>query len=1461
MPIFTKRIFYSFLLFFIACEVTPLTSLAQTISGTVFRDFNANGTQQTYEPPIAGVEIRVFNASGANVTPGTVGTSQANGSYSITPTTGAGNYRIEFTVPTSLNFLYESFHQVAGAGTAIQFVSTGTSGINFALSARTDYCQDAPPLTTSYYVSGDPLAMGSSIANEHTMVSLPFSATGATPSVSPLADAYQIGSIWGLAFQRETNKLFSAAFLKRHTGLGPAGLGGIYVTTTSGTPSTSTYVDLEEAPFSLTLGASVVGTRTLPSSGTVSSNDDTAFDAVGKVGLGGLALSSDGATLYAVDLFNRQLLALAVGNPVKATLTASDLTKISIPDPGCTNGVARPFAVHVHDGKVYVGVICTGETSGTNADLFAHIYIMPEQGTMLSTSPTFSFRLNYSKGKIHTNDAVLGSAWETWTTTFSGLHLGAQITAGTRIARPQPILSDLDFADNGDMILGFMDRGGHQLGYKQRNPTQPSVPPYFNGYIGGDLLRAHFDGTNWVLENNGVVGSLVTASDSTGQGPGQPIAGGYTSGKEFFYEENYAEASDIHQETAMGSIAIVPGHNQTIATVIDPISIWAGGFTRFNNTTGAGPTEERVQLYSTIATGTGPAEGGNPATFGKTNGLGDIEPLCSPAPIEIGNRVWFDKNDDGIQGPDEPGLAGLRVTLSGTGLSSPVSVTTDAYGEYYFTNNTGTTTTGYAYSLSLTSGGSYTISFPTSFSTYNVSTKPNSASGSNADNIDTDANGTGLISFTMGGSGENNYSFDVGYTSIEPVCNLVTTAIPGPCVNEVYSTTIVVQMTNPPNGILNVADNQFRSTYAVDEATGTVSRIVVFNNLPANGAIHAVGAVINGSTRTCTTQGTSYTAPTSCLPRVAVTANPGACSPATNTYSVTGSISLTNASAGTVTVYLDNVRSATIAVSAGATSVPYSLTGLLSGTGNHTIAAEFGSVDNTATYSAPASCSVTPVCSISAVVNPGSCQAATNTFSNTVVVTVYNPTAGSITIRDGNQSAIFSTTANIPNSFTAVFPGFIANGANRSVITTLPGCSTTTTAYSAPNSCSVSPICSLTATVSPGICHSATNAYDAIVVINLTNASSGTLSVSISGVAPIRQRITAGTTSLTVIVPNLMSDGATHIATVSLPGCSTTTATYNAPESCTQPTGNQLIITKVVDKTRAKQGDILTYSLTLTNIGSTTATNVVVRDSASTGLTYLANSSLVPTGTTFNSGIPVSTWVVAQVSPGQSYTVSFQARVDSTGILYSRATIPGDTAVTSTSVPVIVCKGDTYLFRLSVPAGKTSYQWFKNGVAIPNATTNTLDVSTPGSYSLAADSLAGQCPSFSCSPFIIEEDTLPTFQAIAYPVSCLRATPQTNGQIVLTNFRTGYTYQYSAGINFNESAVLSGVAKSIPVNGIIANNLTNPSSVQAYTIRVYNSSGCYTDVTVTLNPTVCTCPAEVCVPLVIKQTKGTKPKR
>ena len=132
-----------------------------------------------------------------------------------------------------------------------------------------------------------------------------------------------------------------------------------------------------------------------------------------------------------------------------------------------------------------------------------------------------------------------------------------------------------------------------------------------------------------------------------------------------------------HLETSLGSAALVLGEQRMPANVMDPTTLTSNGAGWFDRTTGQSQSADHANGYRIIKIG-------DPG-FGKANGLGDLEALCDLAPVQLGNRVWFDTDADGVQDADEPAVAGVKVTATpcAGGAALPVK-TTNAKGEYYF---------------------------------------------------------------------------------------------------------------------------------------------------------------------------------------------------------------------------------------------------------------------------------------------------------------------------------------------------------------------------------------------------------------------------------------------------------------------------------------------------------------------------------------------------------------------------------------------------------------------------------------------------------------------------------------------------------------------------------------------------------------------------------------------------------
>jgi SdrD B-like domain len=752
---------------------------AQSVTGKVFRDFDASGQQTTaspalIEPGVPGVTVKAFNAAGTQI--GAAVQTGLDGTYTL-PVATSSQVRVEFS-----NFPTAFFSGPKGAlsGTSVQFVNGGSTA-NLGINYPSDYCGTVNPrLVTPCYINGTPLN-GGNAGTEDAIVSVPYAPTGNGTNVGTgnatenkyLAKGVEVGATWGMAHQKSSKFIFTSALLKRHSGFGNGGTGAIYKIDNSGsTPTTSLFVDLA-SDLSVSAGTdprNLTAADSIPKFKTQPSRDSTAFGLVGKMSLGDLDISDDEKTLWVINAFDRKLYELPIGSPaVKPT------TKIAhtLPNPGCTNGVFRPWAVKFWRGKVYVGGVCTAENAGgTAADLKAYIYsFVPGDANPDNFTEVFNFKLDYPRGSTSLDGSkATSAAWKPWIAKWSDITNPAPgAGAFNQTICPQPILSDIEFDVDGSMILGFMDRAGHQLGSNNystllTDDDGTGKRKLYEGTSAGDLLRAglNSDGITYTLENDATVNGVI--SGGKGQSPSQGPGTG-----EFYWQDMYTKNANKdlptiasgggHQEISLGGLALFAGKNEVVETVFDPVNAFrAGGVRWFDNTTGAAP--RAYEIFGQDAGGLG-------VTFGKANGLGDLEILCSNQPIEVGNRLWNDTNKNGIQDPGEPALSGVTVQLFKNGVKIGSDVLTSATGEFYFTGLVANAT-DYEIRIPNVKGGSK----QTALANLEITTANVGANGS--DLIDSDAGVSGTntyasIPFSTRNAGENLHALDAGFSCVPPV--------------------------------------------------------------------------------------------------------------------------------------------------------------------------------------------------------------------------------------------------------------------------------------------------------------------------------------------------------------------------------------------------------------------------------------------------------------------------------------------------------------------------------------------------------------------------------------------------------------------------------------------------------------------------------------------------------------------
>ncbi|MFJ1550923.1 SdrD B-like domain-containing protein [Streptomyces sp. NPDC088246] len=669
------------------------------------------------EPGIAGVKVTLTDDAGAGIE----GVTAADGTVTLTPAAGEttnGKYRVQVVNPKP-GVLFPAFASRQGLDGAPNQLSSNEEFVDLSGGKSVAY-------TTGLWSPGDycqknaPLMTTCQPATreggaQRTLVSFPYDARGqdgVDVNVTNIATNADTGTLFGIAWNKADKRVFSSAVAKRSTDYGPGGAGGIYVTDLTQKKTTRFTV--------------------VPDAGTTAhgSGTDDAFLAVpGKESLGGIKITDDGKDLFVVNLNNRKLYRY---DATAATASAPKAV-YAIPDPGCpAAGDWRPFGLGLQDGVGYLGGVCSGESTGKPSDLRA--VVMPfDLATGAFRKAVLDQPLDYPRQSTVGSGPCDGAGWFPWTNTFPTSQNGQ--ACQSYLAQPEPELGEIGFEADGSMLLAFRDRFG------DRAPAGPTPNTPANVLSGGDLDKACLTGGVYVMDTN----------NGCGLSP---------RGTRFF--DNSRMGS--HHNAAFAGMALSKVENTIATSGFDPNSTAFGYGTSFVQRDGKQDPKGGLRLNPP----------GTVAPFGKGASMGDLEVLCDQAPLQIGNRVWYDPERKGIQNPGQRPVVGATVHLYDESGKQVGTTKTSERGEYYFddSNVTGGLEPRTKYTIRLDNPADYAKGGPLH------QWVPTDADVGDNHFIDS----KGIVpsgakyperALTTGGPGENDHTYDFGFRQQEGVLRLV----------------------------------------------------------------------------------------------------------------------------------------------------------------------------------------------------------------------------------------------------------------------------------------------------------------------------------------------------------------------------------------------------------------------------------------------------------------------------------------------------------------------------------------------------------------------------------------------------------------------------------------------------------------------------------------------------------------
>ena len=132
---------------------------------------------------------------------------------------------------------------------------------------------------------------------------------------------------------------------------------------------------------------------------------------------------------------------------------------------------------------------------------------------------------------------------------------------------------------------------------------------------------------------------------------------------------------------------------------------------------------------------------------------------------------------------------------------------------------------------------------------------------------------------------------------------------------------------------------------------------------------------------------------------------------------------------------------------------------------------------------------------------------------------------------------------------------------------------------------------------------------------------------------------------------------------------------------------------------------------------------------------------------------------------------------------------PKPTASISTASPLTVCLGGAVLLDASTNASNATYQWFRNGVAIPTATNASFNAIVSGSYTVVVANANGCVSNTSNALVVTIEDIIKPFFSSGGTVT---SATNAQGQVLATS-AAGAVVNYNVPVGSDNCTVVSNV--------------------------------------------------------------------